>query len=77
MEKIDLKDVEDGYYRIESNGARLHLWVQDGVVTEVNVHVRKGDITPETHIYTKSKMSKQTRKLGPGMNDVITLKVKE
>jgi len=73
MEKIDLKDVEDGYYYINSNGARFHLWVQDGAIIDVNVH----NETPTVNIFTGSKMSKQTQKLGPGMNDCITLKVKE
>jgi len=76
MFDFNLKDVEDGYYRIDSNGARLHLWVQDGAVTEVSVHNNRRE-TATVHIFTDSKMSKQTRKLGVGMNDVITLKVKE
>lgn len=71
MEKINLMDVEDGFYRIESSGATLHLFVSGGAITEVSVH----NETPKVNIFTSSKMSKKTRKLGKGCNDCITLKV--
>ncbi len=73
MERFDFTDKEDGYYRIESNGAKLHLWVRDGAVTEISVH---GE-TPQVNIFTTSKISKKTRKLNGVENDCITLTVKE
>lgn len=73
MERFDFTDKEDGYYRIESNGANLHLWVRDGAVTEISVH---GE-TPGINIFTTSKMSKKTTQLKDAQNDCIILKVKE
>lgn len=73
MEEFDLTDKEDGYYRIRSNGARLHLWVRDGAVTEISVH---GE-TPGINIFTTSKMSKKTTKLNDDEKDCIKLTVKK
>ena len=73
MEEINLTGVEDGYYRIKSNGANLHLWVMDGEITEVSVHNK----TPTVNIFTGCKMSKRTIKLGPYMNNCIEMVVKE
>ena len=70
-ETFNLENVEDGYYRIKSNGANLHLWVVDGAITEISVHNQ----TPQVNIFTESKMSKQTKT--HDWFKCITLKVKE